>query len=225
MLERFYYSISETASLLGVDVETILQNAEKSKIILSLKHNEILIDTSDDQNMPYITSIDNCYHLSADTIMMIRHFASAGLGFPYTTNMVNLLGSKNKLFSLVEPGENYPISLSDHVVCTHIEITRLKALKAQQDGKPTLEQVQAENEALKQQLEQLKNSTKGKQQQRELILSGWVAGKGIEAVRRLTQADIHEELKRVNRLFQIAESTFEDFWQVQKLVKLDAGKR
>jgi hypothetical protein len=117
------------------------------------------------------------------------------------------------------------IYLTD-IVITRAELTRLLALKAQHDGKPTLEQVQAENEALKQQLEALTNSTtKGKQQQREQALSYWIAGKGLDTVKRMKQADIHEELKHANGLFQIAESTFEDFWQEQKLIELDAGKR
>lgn len=103
---------------------------------------------------------------------------------------------------------------------------KIKALKAKHDGKPTLEELQAENEALKKQLDALSNSTtKGKQQQRELILSGWIAGKGLDTAKRMKQSDIHEELKRVHGLFQIAESTFKDFWQAQKLIKLDTGKR
>jgi hypothetical protein len=99
-------------------------------------------------------------------------------------------------------------------------------LAAQIHEKPRYEQLQAENEVLKQQLDGLNNSTsQRKQQQREQALSYWIAGKGAELVKPMKQSDIHEELKLIDGLFQIAESTFNDFWQAQKLIELDAGKR
>jgi hypothetical protein len=126
--------------------------------------------------------------------------------------------------------------LSDEYFCernelliTHTELTRLLALKAEHDGKPTAEQLQqqlGEANARIAELEAAKNNdNKGKQKQREQALNYWIAGKGAESVKPMTQSEVHEELKRVNGLFQIAESTFEDFWQAQKLIELDAGKR
>lgn len=107
---------------------------------------------------------------------------------------------------------------SDDLVITHVELSRLQ-------GNPSYEQLQTENELLKLELDKLNNSTTGKQQQREHALRYWVAGKGSDTVKRMKQTDIHEELKPVNGLFQIAESTFNDFWQAQNIIKLDAGKR
>lgn len=121
------------------------------------------------------------------------------------------------------------ITPCNDIVVTHTELTRLLALKAEHDNKPTAEKLQQqlnEANALIAELEAAQtNDNKGKQKQREQALSYWIAGKGLDTAKRMTQSEVHDELKLVNGLFQIAPSTFEDFWQTQKLLKLDAGKR
>jgi hypothetical protein len=93
-------------------------------------------------------------------------------------------------------------------------------------NRPSYEELQAENEDLKQQLYELNSSSSQiKQQKREQVLRYWIAGKGDELVKPMKQSDIHEELKLIDGLFHIAESTFNDFWQAQKLIELDPGKR
>lgn len=106
------------------------------------------------------------------------------------------------------------------ILCDELE--RLRSFK---NNYLTFEQLLAENKELKHQLQKLDNSDNSRQQQREMALRYWLAGKGSDTVRRMKQTDIHEELKPVNGLFQIAESTFNDFWQAQNIIKLDAGKR
>lgn len=56
------------------------------------------------------------------------------------------------------PPKELMITPCTDLVITHQELTRLKALKAQHDGKPTLEQLQAENEALKLRIAELAES-------------------------------------------------------------------
>lgn len=99
---------------------------------------------------------------------------------------------------------------------------KLKALKAQQDGKPTLEQLQAENEALKKQLDELNNSTSQTiLQQREQALLFWVEGLGRDTVKAMSKPQIHEALKKIDRIFHF--SDFDKFWQKQQVIKLEAG--
>ncbi len=64
-----------------------------------------------------------------------------------------------------------------------------------------------------------------KQYQREEVLSRWLEKKGLQVAKQMTREQIHEELKKFDRLFLIASSTFNDFWKKQKLITLDAGKR
>ncbi len=108
---------------------------------------------------------------------------------------------------------------SNGLVVSHAELTRLKALKAQLDGKPTLEQLQAENEALKKQLDALSNSTSQTiLQQREQALLFWVEGLGRDTVKAMSKPQIHEALKKIDRIFHF--SDFDKFWQKQQVIKL-----
>ncbi len=120
---------------------------------------------------------------------------------------------------------NLFISLEDFLFLSANQL----AIKAQNDGKPTAEQLQQQLDEAKARIAELESApttdNKGKQKLREQALSYWIAGKGLDTAKRMTQSEIHEELKRVNGLFQIAPTTFEDFWQAQKLIELDKGKR
>lgn len=110
------------------------------------------------------------------------------------------------------------IYLTD-IVITHAELTRLLALKAQYDGKPTLEQVQAENEALKKQLDELNNSTSQTiLQQREQALLFWVEGLGRDTVKAMSKPQIHAALKKIDPIFHFRD--FDKFWQKQQVIKL-----
>jgi hypothetical protein len=141
MLHKYYYKLQEAAKLLNVDFETILQNAEQQILVLSLKHDEYLIDNGTDQINTYQTNIDNCYHVSSSSINMMRYYLNSSI-VPYTIDKIELLGSKNRLMSLAEPYKESPVILDSHIVLTHQELTRLLALKAEHDGKPTAKQLQ-----------------------------------------------------------------------------------
>lgn len=123
--------------------------------------------------------------------------------------------------SILSDGETIKLTLKDLIV-SHEELTRLKALKAQYDGKPTLEQLQAENEALKQQLDELNNSTRQTiQQQREKALLFWVEGLGRDTVKAMSKPQIHAALRKIDPIFHF--SDFDKFWQKQHVIKLEAG--
>lgn len=207
----------EDGLLFGEVVETVSTNFSIAGKEVPLTHEKL---NKFEVNTPYIALI------TKDLINVQTHCPDIYQESNYETIACPILMKHEDNQHVYVPPYNLRIVTHRELVITIDELNRLKALKAQQDGKPTLEELQAENEALKKQLDALSNSTtKGKQQQRELILSGWIAGKGLDTAKRMKQSDIHEELKRVHGLFQIAESTFKDFWQAQKLIKLDTGKR
>jgi hypothetical protein len=219
MFHKQYYKLDEAAQKLGVDIDFMAQSKGLFKKSFANDTYDSWYIFAENESAPICLPSKSIIpnELSIGNYESIDDFTINGItSFMVCNNDINNWEC--------DTYECRPMDLLR--VISHQELTRLLALKAQLEGKPTLEQVQAENEALKQQLDALRNSTtQSKQQQRELILSGWVSGKGIETARRMKQADIHEELKSVNRLFHIAESTFEDFWQAQKLIKLDTGKR
>lgn len=218
MFHQEFYTLNEVSTQLSITMEAVWDNISNKNIKAVLMNPNYTIHLAqerepcplDNQIPRYIGAREVVPHL------VLGEFDSQDLNGFYGIKVMH------------EDGRTYDFKNPFDLVwfVSHEELNRLKSLKAQQDGKPPLEQVQAENEALKKQLDELNNSTtKGKQQLRELILSGWIAGKGLDTAKRMKQSDVHEELKRVHGLFQIAESTFKDFWQAQKLIKLDTGKR
>lgn len=247
MFPRQYYALDEAANQLGVDTETIFQNARLGKVNLSIIKKNYGMVLHADMSRDIIT-YENLTALLVRDDKLVNNHASEGLSVyldsyhqfkiinnekvfvcsyekpyldedPVKTVLLRGSDSQFRFFYFEEKHRN--ISCDDLVV-SHNEIVRLQLLMSE---KPTYVQLEAENELLKLELDKLNNSTKGKQQQREHALRYWVAGKGSDTVRRMKQTDIHEELKPVNGLFQIAESTFNDFWQAQNIIKLDAGKR
>lgn len=108
------------------------------------------------------------------------------------------------------------------LVLSHDELTRLTALKAEHDNQPTMAQVQAENEQLKQQLDSLSsNTTQTITQQRNNALLFWVQGKGLDMVAAMTKQQIHDALKKIDNIFDLKD--FDKFWQQQQVIKLKAG--
>jgi hypothetical protein len=119
------------------------------------------------------------------------------------------------------------ITPCNDIVITHAELTRLLALKAEHDGKPTAEQLQQQLDEAKARIAELeaKQSTDTKQpiqQQREQALLFWVEGVGRDVVVTMPKAQIQDALKRIDPIFRF--SDFEKFWQKQKVIKLEAGK-
>jgi hypothetical protein len=125
------------------------------------------------------------------------------------------------------PPEGLMITPCTDLVITHQELTRLLALKAEHDGKPTAEQLQQQLDEANARIAELeaKQSTDTKQpiqQQREQALLFWVEGMGRDTVMTMTKPQIHEALKKIDPIFRF--SDFEKFWQKQQIIKLEAGK-
>lgn len=181
MIKRFYYSLNEAASILSIDIETIYQNAIVGNIALSILYNSLpsIIETRDNEEFATMDTnffiskylsregrkdIDfGCYYLDKNSIKLIFDEGIFKSITDFENGTVNLLQGQMILdeskyngyyATLINFGPDISISIDDLVI-THEEIERIKFLKAQIEGQPTLEQVQAENEALKQRITEL----------------------------------------------------------------------
>jgi hypothetical protein len=248
MFNKKYYKLEDAANRLGVDTETILQNAMLVNVFLSIVKQNYGMVLHADMARDAITYENLTNLLVRDMTISNSNVSESLLVYLDSHHQVKILNNQKvfvcsyeKPYLDVEPTKTVLLRGSDsqfrffyfeeksrEITCDDLVISHneLQRLAAQIHEKPRYEQLQAENEVLKQQLDGLNNSTsQRKQQQREQALSYWIAGKGAELVKPMKQSDIHEELKLIDGLFQIAESTFNDFWQAQKLIELDAGKR
>jgi hypothetical protein len=172
MFHKQYYSLEEAAQKLAVDVESILYDALKLKCFPSLKiqnydvivrQNECssLIDVRNPENMheENIELAKAIYKrlesliLSCETISMIYHQGYARLANSDELRLSNEaiidFEGKAEFFSAVPAERLYIYSpsrknklTSKDLVIHHAELTRLLALKAEHDGKPTAEQLQ-----------------------------------------------------------------------------------
>jgi hypothetical protein len=110
---------------------------------------------------------------------------------------------------------SFHATLSDLVITTN-EISRLL-------NKESYENLKKRCIALEKKIDDLNYNFKGSEQKkRELALSYWVAGKGVEAVMAMTKPQIHEALKKVDPIFYF--SDFNKFWKKQQVIKLEGGK-
>lgn len=113
---------------------------------------------------------------------------------------------------------------------TRLEYERILDLARSQQSKPTYEQLEATISKLKAENEQLtKQLTQAKKpkadSERIQALTFWVEGKGKETVEQMERIDIRNELSRIDPIFKMSESSFINFWKVQKVIELKAGKR
>lgn len=203
----------EDELLYGEIVETVSTNFSIAGKEIPLTHEKL---NKFEVNTPYIALI------TKDLINVQTHCPSMYQESNYQTIPCPKLIKHEDNQHVYVPPYNLRIATHRELVITIDELNRLKAIKAQQDGKPTLEQLQAENEALKEQLDKLNNSTSHTiQQQREQALLFWVEGLGRDTVKAMSKPQIHAALKKIDPIFHF--SDFDKFWQKQQVIKLEAG--
>jgi hypothetical protein len=147
------------------------------------------------------------------------------LSTPHVQRVIHEDGSVMVLNYVTETGEVVDEKISQRpskwLVVTNKELTRLLTLKAQQDGKPTLEQLQQELDAAKARIAYLE-AKPIEQEKREQALLFWVEGAGRDKVLSMTKTQIHETLKKIDLIFEFKD--FDTFWQKQQIIKLERGR-
>jgi hypothetical protein len=220
MFHKQYYKLDEAAQKLGVDVDFIAQSKGLFKKSLANDSYDSWYIFSKNElppiSLPCKSIIPN--ELGLGDYESIDDFTIKGItSFQVCNNDVNDWGC--------DVYECRPLDLLR--VITHQELTRLLALKAEHDGKPTAEQLQQQLGEAKARIAELEaaqsNDTKQPiQQQREQALLFWVQGMGRDTVMAMTKPQIHDALKKIDPIFRF--SDFDKFWQKQRIIKLEAGK-
>lgn len=164
MFHKQYYRLEEAAQKLGVDVETLLHSAIRKELSISIEQKRFgsvlaydLNSVFDCDRRRYAESLDDDHLLDSafDESGLVLHLDPMQLINFLFHGQDKILSSENEDFLssialkstsesvavvYVEDNERN-IHLHDLVI-THTELNRLLALKAEQDGKPTVEQLQ-----------------------------------------------------------------------------------
>jgi hypothetical protein len=174
---------------------------------------------------------DNFYpYLNGYSLTKIRRGGSVKVLNSHSENIFDSIKlidvEMNNCFILFTDTHDMDITI-ESLIIPHEELTRLLALKAEHDGKPTAEQLQQQLGEANARIAELEaaqtNDTKQPiQQQREQALLFWVEGMGRDTVMTMTKPQIHEALKKIDSIFHF--SDFDKFWQKQQVIKLEAGK-
>lgn len=177
MFLRQYYALDEAANLLGVDTETIFQNAKLGKVNLSIVkknygmvlHADMSRDSITYENLTKLLVRDDrlvnnhayedlsvyldSYHqfkiINNEKVFVCSYEKPYLDEFPEKTVLLRGSDSQFRFFYFEEKHRN--ISCDDLVV-SHNEFVRLKSLTSE---KPTYVQLEAENELLKQRIDEL----------------------------------------------------------------------
>lgn len=249
MLHREFYTVDEAANQLDVDAQTIFQQAKLGNISLSIvKKNYGMVlcaDMSKD-----IISYDNLIKLlirdekniNKEAVESLSVYLNMRHQFKVLNDEKVLVCSYEKPYLNVDPVstvwlrgsdsrhrfyyyEDKPREITqDDLVISHNELQRLIT---EFHNRSSYEQLQAENESLKQCIAELEavqsNDTKQPiQQQREQAILFWVEGVGRDMVMTMTKQQIHNALKKIDPIFHF--SDFDKFWKKQQIIKLEAGK-